>query len=385
MSARRPDGTALLCLLVFCDTFCIGAFGPLLPEIGRTQALADWQLGALAGSFGFGRMIADVPVGALAGRRLGTTLALSPAVLLAGCLLLATAGPFPVLILGRVLTGLGHTLGMVGGLTAVLQDDRTPTASVRLNIFEFAGMLGVLGGLAAVALLPLGWGWPASLIVASLPLLVPLVLAPVLRRCFPDHLRRSARSSAAAPPAPSRSATRPIVWLMFAVGAIMALSWSSVSQFLIPLRGTREFALDRGGVSGLLALAQILDLAALLPVGWLADRVGGGLMLGVVLALLGLGTLGTGLGSFPSFFGGCAFLGLGMAGWMLPLGVIRAQIEPRTLAWRTGLYRVGVDATAFLGPLICGVLGETHTAVFIGLLGVAAVGAGAHLVWRGVT
>ena len=385
VSARRPDGTALLCLLVFCDTFCIGAFGPLLPEIGRTQALADWQLGALAGSFGFGRMIADVPVGALAGRRLGTTLALSPAVLLAGCLLLATAGPFPVLVLGRVLTGLGHTLGMVGGLTAVLQDDRTPSASVRLNVFEFAGMLGVLGGLAAVALLPTGWGWPVSLIVASLPLLAPLVLAPRLCRRFPDQRRRSAAPSTVALRASRSVAAEPIVWLMFAIGAIMALSWSSVSQFLIPLRGTREFGLDRGGVSGLLALAQVLDLAALLPVGWLADRVGGALMLGVVLAVLGLGTWGTGLGSFFYFAAGCAFLGLGMAGWMLPLGVIRAHIEPRTLAWRTGLYRVGVDATAFLGPLICGVLGETHTTVFIGLVGVAAVGVGAHLVWRALT
>ncbi|PYO56239.1 MAG: hypothetical protein DMD83_15400, partial [Candidatus Rokuibacteriota bacterium] len=100
MSARRPDGTALLCLLVFCTTFGIGAFGPLLPEIGRTQALADWQLGVLAGSFGFARMIADVPTGALAGRRLGTMLVIAPVVLLAGTLLLGTAGPFPVLVLG---------------------------------------------------------------------------------------------------------------------------------------------------------------------------------------------------------------------------------------------------------------------------------------------
>src|SRR5207248_10170309 len=136
-----------LCVLVFCNTFCIGAFGPLLPEIGRTQGLADWQLGVLAGSFAFARMLADVPSGALAGRHLATTLVVSPVILLAGILLLSTAGPFPVLVLGRILTGLGHTLSMVGGLTAILQDDHGPAASIRLNVFEFAGMLGVLGGL----------------------------------------------------------------------------------------------------------------------------------------------------------------------------------------------------------------------------------------------
>jgi MFS family permease len=119
-------------------------------------------------------------------------------------------------------------------------------------------------------------------------------------------------------------------------------------------------------------------------VGWLADRVGRVLMLGVVLTLLGLGTWGTGLGSFAHFAVGCALFGVGMAGWMLPLGVIREHIEVRTLAWRTGLYRVGIDATSFLGPLICGVLGETYSGAFIASVGLAAVITGARLIWHGL-
>ena len=59
---------------------------------------------------------------------------------------------------------------------------------------------------------------------------------------------------------------------MLGVGMLMALAWSSVSQFLIPLRGTREFGLGRGGVSILMALAQIVDLIVLLPVGRLQVR-----------------------------------------------------------------------------------------------------------------
>jgi MFS family permease len=370
-------------VLVFCNTFCLGSFGPLLPEMARTQLLADWQLGILAGSFGFARMVADVPCGALAGRRLGTTLVLSPALVLAGLLLLATAGPFPVLVLGRVLTGLGHTLTMVGGLTAILRDDGGPSASMRLNVFEFAGMLGVLGGLAAVGFLPAGWGWPVSLLVASVPLIAPLAMVPTLRRLFPDEPRRSATPASTGPAATVGPASS-IVWLMFGVGATMGLGWSAVSQFLVPLRGAREFGLDRGGVSSLLALPQLVDLAVLLPVGWLADRIGRAPVLGGVLVALGLGAWGTGLGSFPLVVAGSALLGVGMAGWMLPLGVMREHIEPSTLAWRTGVYRVGVDATAFLGPLICGILGEFHTGVFIGLVGLIAVGTGARLLWRGL-
>jgi len=368
-------------VLVFCNTFCLGAFGPLLPEMARTQLLADWQLGVLAGSFGFARMLADVPCGAFAGRRLGTTLIASPVLILTGLLLLATAGPFPVLVLGRAFTGLGHTLTMVGGLTAILKDDSGPSASMRLNVFEFSGMLAVLAGLAAVGFLPAGWSWPAALLVAAAPLIAALAMAGRLRRLFPDEPRRAA--AAPSPESVGRAAPAgSVVWMMFAVGATMGLGWSAVSQFLVPLRAAREFHMDRGGVSSLLAVPQLVDVAVLLPVGWLADRLGRAPVLGGVLVALGLGIWGTGLGPLGVVIAGSALLGVGMAGWMLPLGVMRAHIEPSTLAWRTGVYRVGVDATAFLGPLICGILGELHTGVFIGMIGLVAVGMGARLLWR---
>ncbi len=382
MSASSPGGTALLCLAVFSSTVCIGAFGPLLPEIARAQSLADWELGILAGAFGFARMTGDVPTGMLAGRRLGTTLALAPAMLLVGLLLLGSAGPLPVLVLGRLLTGFAHTLAMVGGLTAILHHHGGPSASVRLNTFEFSGMLGILGGLAAVSMLPMGWGWNVALLGASAPLLVSLATAPALRRRFPDQPEPGPREAASVATARPEASTPPIVWLMFGVGAVMALSWSAVSQFLIPLRGTREFGLDRAGVSWMLGIAQLVDLVALLPVGWLADRVGRLPMLATVATVLGLGTWGVGLGSFPLFVAGCALFGLGLAGWMLPLGVIREHTGLGGLAWRTGLYRVGVDAAIFLGPFVCGFLGTANTRVFVALIGGVSLAVAGRLLWR---
>lgn len=372
-------------MLAFCNTICIGSFGPLLPEIGRAQSLADWELGLLAGSFGFARMIADVPAGAWAGRRLGTTLALSPWLLLVGLLLLGSGAPFPVLLLGRVLTGIAHTLGTVGGLTAVLRHDGGASASVRLNTFEFAGMLGILGGLMAVSVLPRSWAWNVSLLVAAVPLLAALALTPTLRKRFHDDTSRSQIMRArltSLPAARAGSQTDPIVWTMFVVGAVMALSWSSVSQFLIPLRGAREFGLDRAGVSRLLALSQLVDLIALLPVGWLADRAGRIPVLAVVMMIMGLGTWGAGVGSFPLFALGCGLFGLGLAGWMLPLGVMREHTPLGRLPLRTGHYRLAADAAMFLGPLICGVLGEANTGMFIAAVGLGAVVTGASLLRR---
>ena len=371
MTGSSLASTGLLCLVVFASTVCVGAFGPLLPEIARAQGLPDWQLGVLAGSFGFARMAADLPAGVLASHRLAASLALAPLTLIAGMLLLSTAGPFPVLVLGRLLTGLAHTLVMVGSLTAVLQEKPGPGASVRLNTLEFSGMLGVLGGLAAVGLLPERWPWDRTLLAAATPVVVALPAALVLARTLPRGLATPPPAARVAA-APRAASLPPIVRLMFALGVVMALAWSAVSQFVIPLRGTREFGLDRAGISGLLSLAQLVDLIVLLPVGWLADRIGRPPVLTAVAVTLGLGLFAVGLGSLPLVVAGAALFGLGMAGWMLPLGVIREHTDVARLGWRTGAYRVGVDGAIFLGPLICGVLGPAQTPLFIALVGVAA-------------
>jgi MFS family permease len=219
-----------------------------------------------------------------------------------------------------------------------------------------------------------------SLLVASTPALLPLLMIPALRRAFPEAPPRPAGATAAGEGMSRQREDTGVIALMFGAGMVFALAWSAVSGFVIPIRGTREFGLTRTGISWLLGMAQALDLIALIPVGRLADRVGHGLMLGVSSVLLGLGVLGVGLGPFPLFAVGCACLGLGLAGWMLPLGVIRDHTSVGRLAWRTGLYRVGVDSAIFLGPLFAGTLGPTGESVLLAIIGGAAVALGARLV-----
>jgi MFS family permease len=372
------SSTTLLCFISLCSCFSMGAFSPLLPEIGRAGALADWQLGVVAGALGFARMATAIPAGWLAGRYLGTTLCVSPALMLAGTVLLATSPSFPVLVLGRLILGFAYTLGTVSGLIALLLDDRGPGASVRLNVFEFSAMIGVLGGLGLVGLLPDHWGWSLSLLIASSPLLLILAAVPSIRRRFPDA-SMAATPASRTPDAGRADRMSLTLWTMFAVGIVLALAWSAVSQFLLPLRGTREFGLDRGGVSALLMLAQFMDLVALLPVGRLADRLGRTPVLGFVIVVLGLGTAAVGFGSFPWFVAGCACFGFGLAGWMLPVGVIREHTRADYLAWRMGLYRVGVDAAMFLGPFASGLLGEENAGMFVTAVGVLALVVGGHL------
>jgi DHA1 family multidrug resistance protein-like MFS transporter len=373
------SSTALLCFISFCSCFSMGAFSPLLPEIGRAGGLADWQLGVVAGSLGFARMATAIPAGWLAGRYLGTTLCAAPALMLAGTVLLATSSSFALLVLGRLILGFAYTLSTISGLIALLLDDRGPGASVRLNVFEFSAMIGVLGGLGLVGLLPAHWNWSLSLLIASSPLLLILAAVPTIRRRFPDASRTPEALASRTSDAGRKAPMSLTLWTMFTAGIVLALAWSSVSQFLLPLRGTREFGLDRGGVSGLLMLAQVLDVAALLPVGRLADRLGRTPVLGFVIVVLGLGTAAVGLGSFPWFLAGCAGFGFGLAGWMLPVGVIREHTRAEHLAWRMGLYRVGVDAAMFFGPFASGLLGEENARFFVTAVGGLALVVGGRL------
>jgi hypothetical protein len=61
-------------------------------------------------------------------------------------------------------------------------------------------------------------------------------------------------------------------------------------------------------------------------------------------------------------------VGLAMAGWMLPLSVLRTVTAPEHVAVRTALYRVGVDGGLFLGPSLSGLVGAWSPGLIPGLL-----------------
>src|SRR5262245_18581837 len=94
------SNTALLCFIRLFSCFSMGAFSPLLPEIGRAGALAESQLGAVAGALGFARMATAIPAGWLSGRYLGTSLCASPALMVVGTVVLASSSSFAILVLG---------------------------------------------------------------------------------------------------------------------------------------------------------------------------------------------------------------------------------------------------------------------------------------------
>lgn len=375
MSSRRL--LACLCVMVFAATFSIGAFPALLPEIGRDAALADWQLGTLAGAYGLARMAVALPVGLLIGRHLPRAMVLGPLVLVAGLVVLTTGTSFATLVAGRAVMGVGHTLGMLSGLTAILRFRPGPTLSSSLNAFECSAMVGILGGVGLLTLLPRSLPWNVAFALTSAPIVLGIATLPFALRALP---RGRGGGEGAPGPAPAvrvetlgPASPRVVTALAFVAGGTTALAYSTIEQFLLPVRAAREFGLDRVGVGRIMMVAQVCDILALLPVGALADRRGARRVLGVVLlAFAGSITL-IGFGSLPLMVGGCALFGLSMAGWMLPLGLLRTVTPPAQVAWRTAVYRVGVDGGMFLGPFLSGLLVGRYPAVLPAVLAVALV------------
>lgn len=368
--------------MTLTSTVSIGAFPALLPDLGRTGGLADWQLGVVAGAFGFARMVADIPVGLFITHHLRWALGLAPIVSTAGLLLLASNGPLPVLIGGRALMGLAHALGIVGGLTAILRYQATGRLASALSAYELSAMLGVLFSTVILGLLPPTLPWNVALLAACWPQGVSLLLVPLMLAALPAE-----PGSKGQPLFARRTTTTPApvtsgVVLAFAAGGAIAVAYATLEQFVIPLRGDREFGLSRSGIAGLLLTVQVCDIACLLPAGALADRRGPSRVLGVMLLVFGAGVALVAFGEFPALVAGCALFGVGMAAWTLPLGVLRGETPAEHVGWRTAVYRVGVDGGMFLGPFLSGLLTARAPALLPGVLAGALVLIGVRLLRR---
>jgi DHA1 family solute carrier family 18 vesicular amine transporter 1/2 len=357
--------------MMLTQTMSIGAFPVLLPDLGRAGGLADWQLGIVAGAFGFARMVADIPIGLFITHHLRRAVAVSPFLLALGLLLLATDGPWPLLAVARALMGLAHALGVVSGLTAILRFQATGRLASALSAYELSAMLGILGATVVLGLLPTSLPWNVALLITCIPQVVGLVLIPLVLTALPPEPR-----GAGQPLFARRSATLPApitsgVVVAFAAGGAIAITYSTLEQFVIPLRADREFGLSRSGIAGLLMTVQACDIICLLPTGVLADRHGAARVLGVMLIAFAAGTTLIEFAAYPGLIAGCVLFGLGMASWTLPLGVLRWETPPEHVGWRTAVYRVGVDGGMFLGPFLSGFLTARAPGLLPGVLAVA--------------
>ncbi len=303
-------------------------------------------------------------MGAFAARALGRALVAAPLALLAGVLCLAGGGSFALLLLGRGLVGVGHSLSILAGLTVILRLENPRRGVMSLNVFEFGGMVGIIAGILLARVLPVNVSWRVLLLVAAVPHLLGLALVPAILHTLAagPGPRRTPAAAGTSGEAPGAAESPRAASLLLGAVMLIAVTWSAATQFVIPLRGTRQFGLDRTGIARVLLVAQVTDAICLLPVGTFADRFDSRRLLAVVLLLFGAGILLVSFGPAPCMLLGAVVLGAAIAGWMLPLALLR-RVAGRSLARWIALYRVAADSGVFLGPFVPGLLGEPRLGI----------------------
>jgi predicted MFS family arabinose efflux permease len=365
---------ALLSAVLLTSTAAIGAFPVLLPEMAQSLHRDDLWLGVLAGAFGLARLGANLPAGAIAGRSGGAGVTVGLVTVAAGVSAIAFGGSYWVVVAGRVLNGAGHSLAMVGAITLVLRHAEPARVAASLSAIEMAGMLGVLVGMVVAGALPASLTWNQAYALASAPLLLGLACVPRLRRCLAGA--RPAASGATGHPGPiTTTAARPrAVPIALTSAVVLAVAWSGVGQIVVPIRGAREFGLDREQIALFLGLVQVVNVVSLMPVGTLAGRSSPVALLSAALVAVASGVALTVFGGLAALGVGCAVLGLGLAGWMLPLSLIRASTPPGRMAARAAGYRAGLDSGGVVGAFAAAALGPEPFAVacVAALLGAAA-------------
>lgn len=145
--------------------------------------------------------------------------------------------------------------------------------------------------------------------------------------------------------------------------------FQALDRYLVA-RGAIDGPIDR---SRFRCAKLLLEIEPLLPVGALADRRGEAAVLAGTLCALAAGVALVAFGTLPVAVAGCALLGLGLAGWMLPLGLLRRVSPPDPIGWRTAVYRAGVDGGMFLGPLLAGLPGGHASATVAAIIGAASL------------
>jgi len=354
-----------LCVMMGAYTFCVGSIPVLIPEMGAALGLVDWQLGLIGGAFGLARMVTDIPAGLLVTHHARRAVIAAPVFMLGGAGFVASGGAgFGWLLLGQISMSVGYTLANLASVTIILRQTPPSQLGRSLNAFEFSAMISLLGAVTLIGLLPGAMPWNIAFLVGCTVMVVGVMaLRSLLTQLEPtDHARPwFARMTTESQSNDGGSLTTVI--LAFIAGASVALTYTTLSAFVIPLRGSREFGLERAGIAHLLMLVQACDIVALLPVGALADARGASRVLSVVLLAMAAAIGLIGFGTLPQVIGGCVLFGLGMAGWMLPLNLLRSATPTAHVAWRTAIYRVCVDGGMFLGPFLSGVLAASTPAL----------------------
>jgi MFS family permease len=325
-----------------------GVVSPALPTFARTFGVSIKAVTFLVTVFSLSRLC-FAPVSGLLAQRLGER-----RIYIGGLLIVALSTAacafsqtYWQLMLFRILSGIGSTMFYVSALGLMIHIS-PPDARGRIaGLFTTSFMVGAVGG-PAVGGLAAGWGLTAPFVVYGVALLgVAVVLFYSLRN-----------SALAAPPPPTRATVtmREALRVRAYRSALLsnfATGWSAFGLriALVPLFISDVMGGSVSVIGWVLAAFAGGNALAVVPSGYLSDRMGRRTLLIVGLSASGVATVWLGLVSSLPAFTVAAFVSGATTGiFMSPLQAAVADILGSEA--RAGLPVAAVQMVTDLGAII---------------------------------
>ncbi|OBI85796.1 MFS transporter permease [Mycobacterium sp. 1245805.9] len=325
-----------------------GVISPAMPAFARTFGVSIEAVTFLVTVFSLTRLC-FAPISGLLAQRLGERRLYIGGLLIVG---LATAAcafsqAYWQLLFFRALSGLGSTLFYVAALGLMIHISPPDVRGRIAGIFTSSFMIGAVGG-PAVGALTAGWGLTAPFIVYGAAMLgVAVALFYGLRN-----------SALAAPLPPTRSTVTIREALGFrayrsALLSNFAMGWSAfgLRVALVPLFISDVMGRSVGVIGVVLAAFAAGNAVAVIPSGYLSDRMGRRTLLIVGLAASGVATAALGVAtSLPAFMVVGFVSGLTTGIFMSPMQAAVADILGREA--RAGTPVAAVQMASDLGAIV---------------------------------
>ena len=362
-------------IVAFLDGFDTQAIGPAIPAIAAQLGLRPDAMGSVLGASQIGFLIGAFLFGAL-GDRYGRKrmLLLTTALFALGTLATALSTSLPMLMLARIVTGLGlggaspNFVSLVGEFAP--EERRARSVTMLWAAVPFGGMVGAF---TTGQILPL-YGWHAIFLVgaiAPLPVLVAIALL------FPES--REVAEVKAAPVAslfaPEIRKTTLILW----VTSFMTWSTLVVTALWLPAL-LQRVGWGAPNAATMLALNNGGGIIGTLAVGLLVGRGGAHRALVATLAVAAclialMGPLSAIHGAFVVLAIGAGFAASAAGGTLLAVssGTYTPAARSTGVGWALGVGRTGT----VIGPLAVGVMlgaGVSVTATFVAIALLALIG-----------
>jgi DHA1 family multidrug resistance protein-like MFS transporter len=351
-----PTDARLLGIALFFAIAATNILTPLLPNVRTDLGISIATAGLVVSTYGFARLLTDLPSGFILDRVGERRLAAIGVVLLTtGSVLGALAPGVEWLIVARITSGLGSGLITTVALTALSWTAGPSNRGQVMSVFQLANNTGIafypLVGGAIGSLL----GWRATFVVAAAGALIAgAILMPLLRRIESGQKRAAVSGRTQAMEYQLTPRRRGI-----ALGSIYAgvvanmINRHGFRNTLLPLFAASVLFLGPVEIATGIAVMAIVGILVVTPGARLGDRIGRRRIVVVGLVMLGIGDL-TFLGAqgYWTFLLAAAVLGCGDFFSSSQTAILAELVPPSQRSQVLAGYRFFVDIGALVGPLL---------------------------------